>query len=438
MSNPDLLDGPAPTGVPGSGPLLDVVDVRTQFRSPRGLVRAVDGVSFTLERGKCLGIVGESGSGKSVLSRSIMGLLPSTAERSGTVVFEGKDISGLDADGYRELWGTEMAMVFQDPMTALNPVMKVGKQITESLRFHLDMDRSEAKETAVALLKAVRIPEAESRFSSYPHEMSGGMRQRVVIAIALACGPKLLFADEPTTALDVTVQAQILDLLAEQQRERYMAMILVTHDLGVVASRAQEIAVMYAGRIVERAPTATLFADVRMPYTEALLSAIPKLSDPSHTRLVAIGGRPPDLVDPPKGCPFSPRCPYARERCHEETPTLQETPGSPGHLFACFYPVGSPETLEIKDRLEAQRLLANRPPSLAPRVTEPPQATPPPLHPTAPPPTAPPSNMLPPSAPPSNTLPPSAPPPTAPPPNVLPPTAPPPYAPPTDGSTDGR
>jgi len=267
-------------------------------------VRSVDGISFTLGRGTTLGIVGESGSGKSVLSRSIMGLLPSNAERSGQVVFEGRDISNLTGEGYRELWGTDMAMVFQDPMTALNPVMKVGHQITESLRFHLGMSKAEARDTAVALLRSVRIPEAEKRFDSYPHEMSGGMRQRVVIAVALACGPKLLLADEPTTALDVTVQAQILDLLAEQQRERYMTVILVTHDLGVVAGRADHIAVMYAGRIVESAPTAVLFNEMQMPYTEALLAAIPKLDQRSHTRLTAIGGRPPDLVNPPTGCAF--------------------------------------------------------------------------------------------------------------------------------------
>jgi len=384
VSGPEVIDGPTQSGLPGSGPLLEVADVATSFRSPRGLVRAVDGVSFTLERGQCLGIVGESGSGKSVLSRSIMGLLPSTAERSGRVTFEGRDISELSSEGYRELWGTEMAMVFQDPMTALNPVMKVGNQITESLRYHLDMDKSEARETAVALLRAVRIPEADKRFTSYPHEMSGGMRQRVVIAVALACGPKLLFADEPTTALDVTVQAQILDLLGEQQRERYMAMILVTHDLGVVASRAQEIAVMYAGRIVEKAPTRALFADMQMPYTEALLAAIPKLGDGSHTRLSAIGGRPPDLVNPPKGCAFSPRCPYARERCHEESPTLQENPNVPGHQFACFYPVSSPETLEIKDRLAAQKMMAATPPPGAPAVDPAVSSTPPPFSGPAP------------------------------------------------------
>jgi peptide/nickel transport system ATP-binding protein len=343
----------------------------------------VDGVSFSLERGRTLGIVGESGSGKSVLSRTIMGLLPRTAERSGTVLFEGRDISALTDDGYRELWGTEMAMVFQDPMTALNPVMRVGHQITESLRFHLDMDASEARETAIALLRAVKIPEAEKRFRAYPHELSGGMRQRVVIAVALACGPKLLFADEPTTALDVTVQAQILDLLADQQRERYMAMVLVTHDLGVVAGRAHDIAVMYAGRIVEMAPTDVLFREMQMPYTEALLAAIPKLSDPSHTRLIAIGGRPPDLVNPPPGCAFSPRCPYARERCHREQPPLQESPTTPGHFFACFYPVDSPETREAKERLAAQRLMATAPqrrPDAAaapPGADQPPGPTPP-------------------------------------------------------------
>ncbi|MFV0317502.1 MAG: ABC transporter ATP-binding protein [Microthrixaceae bacterium] len=357
----------APTGpIPGTGPLLEVTDLSTSFASPRGRVGAVNGVSLSLERGKTLGIVGESGSGKSVLSRSIMGLLPAgTAERTGGIAFEDKDLTDWGDKEYRTLWGTEMAMIFQDPMTALNPVMKVGRQITESLRFHLDMDRSTARTTAVELLRSVRIPEPEKRFNSYPHEMSGGMRQRVVIAVALACGPKLLFADEPTTALDVTVQAQVLDLLAEQQRERFMAMILVTHDLGVVAGRADEIAVMYAGRIVEKAPTATLFANMKMPYTEALLAAIPKLGNPPHTRLAAIGGRPPDLVNPPAGCPFAPRCPYARERCHSELPTLAPVDGDDSHSFACHYPVDSPETIEIKDRLAAQGLLASSPPPQA-------------------------------------------------------------------------
>ena len=360
MSVQGSLDG-TPSGIPGASTLLEVDGIVTQFSTPRGTVNAVDGVSLRLERGKTLGIVGESGSGKSVLSRSIMGLLPSNATRRGTVRFEGRDITDASPTELRALWGVEMAMIFQDPMTALNPVMKIGKQITESLRHHLDMPKSDARETAVALLRAVKIPEADKRFSSYPHEMSGGMRQRVVIAVALACGPKLLFADEPTTALDVTVQAQILDLLADQQRERYMAMILVTHDLGVVAGRADEIAVMYAGRIVERAPTGSLFSEMRHPYTEALLAAIPKLSDASHTRLEAIGGRPPDLVDPPAGCSFSPRCPYAQERCHVERPELTPSPTDPTHEFACFYPVGSPETEEKRVQIQARRLMRSAP-----------------------------------------------------------------------------
>jgi peptide/nickel transport system ATP-binding protein len=326
---------------PLDGPLLDVHDVKTHFRTDRGLVRAVDGVSFSLERGKTIGIVGESGCGKSVLSRSIMGLLSNNAIRHGSIVFEGREIGGADTDVMKQYWGTQMSMVFQDPMTSLNPVMRVGQQITESLRYHLDVSKDYAEETALALLRSVGIPEAERRLREYPHQLSGGMRQRVMIAIALACGPKLLFADEPTTALDVTVQAQILDLLQTQQRERFMAMVLVTHDLGVVAGRADDIAVMYAGRIVEKATARALFARTRHPYTQALLKSIPKLGDASHTRLEAIAGRPPDLVDPPKGCKFSARCPYAQEKCVQEEPELTDDIDEPGHTYRCFFPVGT-------------------------------------------------------------------------------------------------
>ncbi|MGQ0823446.1 MAG: ABC transporter ATP-binding protein [Actinomycetota bacterium] len=333
--------------------LIEVDNVYTQFKTERGLVRAVDGVSFSLERGKTLGIVGESGCGKSVLSRSIMGLLPKhITVRSGSIRFEGHEVGDLPQSEMQDFWGTQMSMVFQDPMTALNPVMRVGKQITESLRYHLDVSREYANETAESLLASVGIPEPKRRLRDYPHQLSGGMRQRVMIAVALACGPKLLFADEPTTALDVTVQAQILDLLERQQRERFMGMILVTHDLGVVAGRADDIAVMYAGRIVEKAPTRTLFTEMRHPYTEALLNSIPKLTDPAHTRLEAIEGRPPDLVNPPQGCKFAPRCPYAQERCRVEDPVL-ESRGSPGHEFACFFPVGTPEGVSALARNRA-------------------------------------------------------------------------------------
>ncbi|HMD46056.1 MAG TPA: ABC transporter ATP-binding protein [Acidimicrobiales bacterium] len=320
--------------------LLEVRDLRTVFTTPRGDLAAVDGVSFTLDRGRTLGVVGESGSGKTVLSRSVMGLLPlEGVERSGSVLFEGRELVGAPLPELRSLWGSRMSMVFQDPMTSLNPVVRVGHQIAEPLRVHLGVDRKEANATAVALLAQVGIPSPESRVSAYPFELSGGMRQRVMMAIALACGPRLLLADEPTTGLDVTVQAQILDLLSQLRAERNMAVILVTHDLGVVATRTDEIAVMYAGRIVERAPTTTLFAATAMPYTEALLASTPRLSDPSHTRLAAIEGRPPNLLDLPPGCPFAPRCGYAQPLCHEQRPPLVAA-DEPGHLFACWYPLG--------------------------------------------------------------------------------------------------
>lgn len=324
-------------------PLLVVEDLKTHFMVPAGAVKAVDGVSLTLERGKTLGVVGESGSGKTILSRSIMGLnVVSNAVTTGSVKYAGMELVGRSPKQMRHLWGVEMAMVFQDPMTSLNPVVKVGRQLTEHVRQHLGMDKKAARNVAIELLKSVRIPEPEARFDNYPHQMSGGMRQRVCIAIALACGPKMLFADEPTTALDVTVQHQILNLLAGQQRDRFMTMIMVTHDLGVVAGRTDDIAVMYAGKIVEKAPTTTLFAEMRHPYTQALLFSIPKTNQPKHTRLTAIAGRPPDLISPPPGCKFAPRCPYAQDRCREEEPVLRAADQS-GHEFACHFPIGTPE-----------------------------------------------------------------------------------------------
>ncbi len=319
--------------------LLEVEDLHTSFDTPRGVVRAVDGVSLSVGRGRTLGIVGESGSGKTVLSRSIMGLLTSRdVVRSGSIRYQGEELIDAPPAELRRIWGTEVSMVFQDPMTSLNPVMRIGQQITEGPRRNLHMSKDDARELALRLLHDVGIPDPERRLRQYPHELSGGMRQRVTIAIALASGPKLLLADEPTTALDVTVQAQILDLLQGLQRDRFMAMLLVTHDLGVVAGRTDEIIVMYAGQVVEQAPTKVLFAKTKMPYTEALLDSIPNLTDPSHTRLRAIGGRPPDLIDVPKGCRFAARCPYAQDRCREEMPPLEDA-ATPGHRFRCWYPL---------------------------------------------------------------------------------------------------
>jgi peptide/nickel transport system ATP-binding protein len=326
---------------------LEVRDLRTTFTTARGPLRAVDGVSLSVGRGETVGIVGESGSGKSVLVRSIMNLLPRTASVEGSVVFEGRDVSQLTKAERKHFWGPHMAMVFQDPMTSLNPVRKVGVQITDPLRHHMGISRRAAERRAVELLGLVRIPEPERRLGQYPHELSGGMRQRVMIAIAVSCNPKLLLADEPTTALDVTVQKQILDLLASLQRELDMAMILITHDLGVVAGRARRTGVMYAGRIVEEADTRDLFGDVRHPYTEGLLASIPRIEEPSQARLVGIAGRPPDMVHPPPGCRFAPRCAYARARCGEELPALVDA--GYGHGYACFYPVGTVEPAAAAD-----------------------------------------------------------------------------------------
>ncbi|MFP3899894.1 MAG: ABC transporter ATP-binding protein [Acidimicrobiia bacterium] len=349
--------GTPPREAQGNGPLLEVDDLRTTFDISRGTLVAVDGVSLWLEQGQTLGIVGESGSGKTVLARSIMGLLVGrNVTTTGSVRLHGRELVGLSPRAMRDVWGVDAAMVFQDPMTSLNATMRVGEQITESLRYHLDMGRSEANATAVALLRSVGIPEAERRIRAYPHQLSGGMRQRVTIAIALACGPRLLIADEPTTALDVTIQKQILDLLAQQTTERAMGMILITHDLGVVAGRTDQIAVMYAGRIVERAPTRRLFHERRHPYTDGLLTSIPRLADAGRGRLSVIPGRPPDLVDLPPGCPFAPRCRSAQPRCLDETPHLVEVRG--GHEHACFFPLGTPEGDEALARNRAAGVTA--------------------------------------------------------------------------------
>ena len=320
--------------------LLVVDDVRTHFRTSRGLVRAVDGVSFTLDGGRTLGIVGESGSGKTVLSRSIMGLLPkrNTETPTGQVLFKGNDLRAAPRKELQRIWGCDVAVVFQDPMTSLNPVMKIGKQMTEVMRRHLGISQKEADQRAVELLRSVDINEPDRRLEQYPHQLSGGMRQRVTIAMALGCSPELLIADEPTTALDVTVQAQILDLLQAQQRQRNMAMIIVTHDLGVVAGRTDEIMVMYAGQVVEKAPTRELFTRVRMPYTEALLQSIPRIEDNVDTRLKVIPGRPPDLASPPKGCRFAPRCSYTQTKCLEEPPPLVS---EGDHQYRCWFPIGT-------------------------------------------------------------------------------------------------
>jgi oligopeptide/dipeptide ABC transporter ATP-binding protein len=327
-------------------PLLEVADLNVSFATPRGALHAVQGVSLELEQGKTLGIVGESGSGKTVLSRAIMGLLSrQSATQTGSVKYNGTEILNAPNDELRKLWATQIAMVFQDPMTSLNPVLRIGHQISESIKIHLKVGRAEAKETALSLLMQVGIPSPVERYDAYPGQLSGGMRQRVVIAIALSCAPRLLMADEPTTGLDVTVQAQILDLLSTLGRDRQMAMILVTHDLGVVATRTDEIIVMYAGNVVERAPTSVLFSQMAMPYTEALLHSMPRMANPSHTRLNAIEGRPPDLLYPPAGCPFAPRCPYAQEKCHREKPPL--TKGTvPGHSYACWFPLNTVTTKE--------------------------------------------------------------------------------------------
>jgi peptide/nickel transport system ATP-binding protein len=320
--------------------LLSVERLSVDISTRRGNLRAVDRVDLTLAAGRTLGIAGESGSGKTMLSRAVLQLLPRNARLEGRVRFDGKDLTALSPRALRGLRGRSLAVVFQDPMTSLNPVLTIGQQLVETLREHLGMSGAAAARRSAELLAAVGIAEPEQRLRQYPHQLSGGMRQRAVIAMALSCEPKLLIADEPTTALDVTVQAQILDLLAREQRRRHMAMILITHDLGVLAGRTDEVAVMYAGRIVERAPTPLLFTDMRMPYTQALLAAIPKLDAPPHTRLATAAGRPPDPTRHIGGCAFAPRCKYAVERCRLDQPALS-APDEAGHCYACWLPLST-------------------------------------------------------------------------------------------------
>ena len=335
--------------VAATADLLTVDDVVVRFHTRKGVVHAVEGVSFTLRAGEVLAVVGESGSGKTVLTRRVMGLIAGGrgTEVSGSVTYDGTRLTDLQGAALSKFWGSEIALILQDPMTSLNPVKRIGAQITESILLHEKVSRQQAHDRAVELLRSVGLSEPERRVRQYPHELSGGMRQRVTIAIALSCSPRLLLADEPTTALDVTVQAQILDLLADLQARSRMAMLLVTHDLRVVRSRSDRIAVMYAGKVVETAPTAELFAEPLMPYTEALMNAVPPVTGPNHVRLQVIPGRPPDLLNPPVGCKFSPRCPYAQDKCLTEDPPLRDA-GSPDHQYRCWFPVGSPAWVEAR------------------------------------------------------------------------------------------
>jgi oligopeptide/dipeptide ABC transporter ATP-binding protein len=322
--------------------LLEVHNLHTHFFTREGVVRAVDGISFQVDAGKTLGIVGESGCGKSVTALSLMGLIPIPPARivEGSVNFLGRDLTTLSNRQLEDVRGKEMAMIFQDPMTSLNPTLRIRTQITEVLDRHYGYSKEDARKRAVELLEEVQIPRAAERLDDYPHRFSGGMRQRVMIAIAIACNPKLLIADEPTTALDVTVQAEILDLLEELRREHEMGMIIITHDMGVIAETADEVAVMYAGQIVEQAPTQDLFDRPEHPYTEALLGALPQLEGENVRggRLRSIPGRPPDLIAPPPGCRFAPRCPHAGlgDGCAEHLPELREL--RPNHSVRSRHP----------------------------------------------------------------------------------------------------
>jgi oligopeptide/dipeptide ABC transporter ATP-binding protein len=337
--------------------LLEVKDLQTYFYTRQGVVQAVDGVSFNIDKGQTLGIVGESGCGKSVTALSIMGLIPKPPAKiaGGQVLFEGRDLIELNDRELQNVRGRQIAMIFQDPMTSLNPTFKIGTQITETLERHYDISKDDARKRAIELLEEVRIPRAAERLDDYPHRFSGGMRQRVMIAIALSCNPKLLIADEPTTALDVTIQAQILDLLDELRREHEMAMILITHDMGVVAETADDIAVMYAGQIVEYATSLDLFDNPEHPYTNALLGALPQLEGDEHEiregRLTSIPGRPPDLIDPPEACRFAARCPYAHfeDSCTRVQPELREI--RTGHFVRSAHPTS--ERAGEREKVEA-------------------------------------------------------------------------------------
>ncbi len=318
-----------------NAPLLAVDDLSTEFKTDHGRFRAVDEVSFALDKGRTLCVVGESGCGKSVTALSIMGLIPSPPGHivGGSIRFEGEELVGLSPERYQGLRGNRMGMIFQEPMTSLNPAFTVGDQISEAILRHEPVSQAESKARTIELLRRVRIPSPEKRFDDYPHKLSGGMRQRAMIAMALSCSPDLLIADEPTTALDVTIQAQILELLGELRAESGMAIMLITHDLGVVAEMADEVLVMYAGRVVERAPAAALFASPQHPYTIGLMGSVPRL-DLDQDRLAAIEGQVPNPANLPKGCRFRARCPFAIAECAEAEPPLIEV--APGHQAACI------------------------------------------------------------------------------------------------------
>jgi peptide/nickel transport system ATP-binding protein len=319
--------------------LLEVKDLHVHFSTEDGLVRAVDGVTCELERGKVLGIVGESGSGKSVTALTLMGLTRGINSRfSGEVLYKGKNLLDVPEREMEQYRGNELGMIFQDPMTSLNPVYRIGEQIVEAIVAHEPVDKRTARLRAVELLREVGIPNPESRVDDFPHQFSGGMRQRAMIAMALSCNPSILIADEPTTALDVTIQAQIIELISQLKADFNSAVIMITHDLGVVAEIADEIIVMYAGRVVERGPTRALFYDPQMPYTWGLLGSIPRLDRPRVKRLHSISGSPPSLINPPQGCGFRPRCPHAFDKCMQEPP-LENHVETAGHLDRCWLDV---------------------------------------------------------------------------------------------------